>query len=74
MVNLDGARYGIYSGDINQDGNINSSDKSSLQSVLSTFQVGVYNVNDITGDGFVDEDDYRIIENNIPLSISVSHP
>ena len=74
MHNLGGGVYGIYSGDVNKDGTINASDKASIQASLSLFKVGVYNVNDINGDGFVDEDDYRIIENNIPLSISVSRP
>ena len=30
--------------------------------------------NDVTGDGFVDEDDYRIIQNSVPIGISVQSP
>ena len=74
LANLDGAHYAIYSGDVNGDGTINLSDKYTLQSALSSFLIGSYNINDITGDGFVDEDDLRILQNNIPLSISVQHP
>ena len=74
MVQLANGVYGIYSGDVNRDGAITSSDKTSVQSVLSSFKIGVYNVNDITGDGLVDEKDYRILQNNISLGITVSHP
>ena len=74
MANLGGGVYGIYSGDINRDGSINGSDKFFLQSALSSFIVGAYNINDVTGDGFVDEDDYRILENNTSLNVSVLHP
>ena len=74
MVNLGSGVYGIYSGDINQDNTINSADKYVLQAALPGFSIGTYNINDVTGDGFVDEDDLRIIENNIPLNISVQQP
>lgn len=30
--------------------------------------------NEIAGDGFVDYDDYRILENNVPLGISTRIP
>ena len=53
---------------------IDASDKSLLQSTLSSLLIGVYNVNDLNGDGFVDEDDYRILQNNIPLNISIQRP
>ncbi len=74
LVLLESGIYGIYSGDVNRDGAINYADKLQLQSVLSNFTVGTLNVNDITGDGFVDEEDYRIMELNIPLGLTVSHP
>lgn len=41
-----------------------------MQVVLSTFKVGECNINDITGDGFVDENDYGIFQSNIPLGIT----
>ena len=66
--------YGIYSGDVNKDGSVDASDKSAVKGALPSFRIGVYHVNDITGGGIVDEDDYRIISNNVPLGITVQHP
>lgn len=80
MANMGGV-YCIYSGDVTngttvgiQDGNINTSDKKAVQDTLPSFQIGVYDVRDITGDGFVDEDDYRIMQNNVQLGVSVQRP
>jgi hypothetical protein len=53
---------------------MNGSDKSSLQNLLSTFQIGIYDAKDITGDGFVDEDEFRLLQGNVPLNISGQHP
>lgn len=72
--NLGGGVFGIYNGDVNHDGIIDINDKYAVQSQLRLFKIGVYSPNDATGDGFVDEDDFRVVENNIRLSITVSHP
>lgn len=53
---------------------MNGTIKYSIQNELSAFINGSYNVNDINGDGIVDEDDFRIIQNNVPLNISVQNP
>lgn len=74
QVNLGGGVFGIYSGDINQNESISNADKILLQGVLSDFPIGVYSIYDITGDGFVDEDDLRIMQNNVPLGINKSAP
>jgi len=74
LVNLEGNVYGIYSGDVNRDGALDSSDKLSVQIAVPSFTKGMYDTNDVTGDGFVDESDYRVLENNAPLGVTVSHP
>lgn len=74
VANLGGGVYGIYSGDIDANGYINASDRKSLQDSLPSFNVGVYDLRDVTGDGFVDEDDYRMIQNNAPLGVSMQRP
>jgi hypothetical protein len=74
QADLKDGNFAIYSGDINQDGYINASDKALLQAEIPLFHFGIPYLNDVTGDGFVDEDDYRILQNNTPLNISVQHP
>ncbi|MBL0103694.1 MAG: proprotein convertase P-domain-containing protein [Bacteroidetes bacterium] len=68
---LGGGAYGIYSGDVDQNGTIDSADHQLLESGTSLFLSG-YTPADITGDGQVESADYSLIENN--LQISVLHP
>jgi len=74
MVSLGDGRYAIYSGDVNQDGSINSTDYYSIEAALSSFIIGSYNVNDVNGDGRVDEGDYRIVKNYATMSVTKQRP
>jgi hypothetical protein len=74
MAALGGGKYAIYSGDVDQDGDIDTDDKNAIQNALPSFIRGSYNVLDINGDGSVDAGDSRIIKNNIPLTIMLQRP
>lgn len=65
--------YAIYCGDIDQDGTIDFSDYSTLDthSVLGTTG---YHKADLNGDGTVDFSDYPMIDNNNNAGIAVSKP
>ncbi len=70
---LDGARFAIYSGDVNKDGTIDASDLSLIDNDAFGFISG-YVLTDINGDGFVDGSDYSIAENNAVNFVSVVRP
>jgi hypothetical protein len=55
--------YGIYSGDVDQDGDIDSLDQSQLTSAAVNFLTG-YTVWDITGDDVIESADFSLVENN----------
>ena len=74
MIGLGDGKYGIYSGDITRDGSIDGSDKSSLKGTLPLFKIGSYDVHDINGDGIVDQSDYRLMQNNVPIGVSIQRP
>ena len=65
--------YGIYSGDVNQNGSINTADLSAAQTGASAFERG-YNSNDCNGDGATDLTDLQIIENNGTMLIIYARP
>jgi hypothetical protein len=56
-------KYGIYSGDVDQDGDIDSLDQSQVSSAAVSFLTG-YNVWDITGDNVTEAADLSMLENN----------
>jgi len=74
MADLGDGRFAIYSGDLNQDNTIDTTDRSLLSAELPLMHIGDYYLNDVTGDGIVDEDDYRILKNNSSMTVSVAHP
>lgn len=74
LVSIGNGSFGIYNGDVNGDDNISAADLQLITGVLPQFKVGVYSIYDLTGDGFVDEDDYRIMQNNQSLNITVKRP
>ncbi|MBK9227381.1 MAG: FG-GAP repeat protein [Ignavibacteria bacterium] len=55
--------YGIYSGDVNNDGAIDATDASLIDNDAMNFVTG-YTLTDVTGDYFVDAVDYLIADNN----------
>ncbi len=73
LIALPGGGYGIYSGDVTQDGVINSSDLAVVNAVSAAFVSGYQN-SDINGDGTVDSADMTIIDNNTAAGITASTP
>ncbi len=63
QVSASPLRYAIYSGDVNQDGNIDLSDLTSVYNDAGSFVSG-YIVTDVTGDGNVDLNDVTLVYNN----------
>ena len=72
-VELEQGVFGIWSGDINQDGIINDSDFQLIQNGVIGFGLGYISI-DITGDGVVESADYSLIENNVNQLPAVQHP
>lgn len=66
-------KYGIYSGDVNQDGIIDISDISSIENDAVNFITG-YAVTDLDGDKFVDISDISIADNHAFNFISLIRP
>lgn len=56
-------QYVIYSGDVNQDGTIDTGDMTPVDNAASNFQTG-YVTTDVNGDGVVDTGDMTIVDNN----------
>ncbi len=73
MVSLGGGVYGIRSGDVNQDGFINFTDITTLQSAALLFSNG-YVAGDLTGDRVIESTDYSLLENNVAVGYSVLRP
>ncbi len=66
-------KYGIFSGDVNQDGTIDASDVSEVDNDANTGLSG-YVKTDVTGDDFVDAGDVSIVDNNAFNSVSTVTP
>jgi hypothetical protein len=77
MVNVAAAGtipiYAIWSGDLNQDGVIESSDYLQMENDILTILFG-YQISDLTGDGIVESLDYLMMENNLLKVIFTSKP
>jgi hypothetical protein len=73
MVQVAGGKFALWSGDVNQDGAIESSDFAQLENDILSILFG-YHVTDLTGDGVVESDDYELMENNILRVIFVARP
>ena len=65
--------FGIYSGDVNQDGIIDAADLSDVENDASNSLSG-YVPTDLTGDDFVDAGDLSIVENNAAASVNAITP
>ncbi|MBK6774260.1 MAG: hypothetical protein IPG78_19395 [Ignavibacteria bacterium] len=66
-------KYGIFSGDVNQDGTIDASDVSETDNDAYSSASG-YVRTDVTGDDFVDAGDVSIVDNNAFNSVSAVTP
>ncbi|MBX7041687.1 MAG: hypothetical protein K1X85_02190 [Ignavibacteria bacterium] len=75
MIQLDVSplRFGIYSGDVNQDETVDGTDMSAIYNDAANFLSG-YVVTDLTGDEFVDGSDFAIADNNAGTFVSVVRP
>lgn len=65
--------FGIYSGDVNQDGTVDLSDLALIDNNAANFASG-YLLTDLTGDDFTDLADYALADNNAANFVSAIHP
>jgi hypothetical protein len=70
---LNGTRWCIYSGDVDQDGVIDASDISKVDNDASA-SVSGYNSTDLDGDYLTDSNDLSILDNNLQFSKIVVKP
>lgn len=68
-----GNKWCIFSGDVNQDGSINSADLVSIGNESSNYPSG-YLSRDLNGDNFVDLSDILICDNNVFKAVSLISP
>ncbi len=73
QVQVESGIWAIYSGDINQDENVDLLDASILENDINQFQFG-YFVTDLNGDGNVDLLDVPEMELNINAFVFSNHP
>jgi hypothetical protein len=73
QVEVEPGVFAIYTGDINQDGNIDIFDSPLLDTDIASFSFG-YLVTDLNGDGNVDIFDSPILDENISKFIYAVTP
>jgi hypothetical protein len=73
LAELETGIFGMYSGDINQDGFIDGNDFIDVDNDNTNFASG-YLTTDVNGDAFVDGNDFVVIDNNNTLFIGVANP
>ncbi len=73
MKEIGPAIWGLYTGELNADGNIDLLDNIDLEYGIFNFDYG-YMATDLNGDGNVDLLDAPIIENNINNFVFSNHP
>ena len=73
MKYLSTGKYGLYTGDVNQDGSINNNDEQKVEISSKNIVLG-YSNEDLNGDGVVDIYDLQIIENNKNLFLNKARP
>lgn len=73
QVDFSPVRFGIYSGDVNQDGIVDASDISLVDNDALNALSG-YEPSDLNGDDFVDASDLEIVDNNAFNAVSVISP
>jgi len=75
MIQVDASpiRFGIFSGDVTQDGIVDGSDAAIIDNDAFNFVTG-YVPSDLTGDGIVDGSDGAIADNNAFNFVSVIRP
>jgi hypothetical protein len=73
QADMGNGKYAIWSGDLNQDGAIESTDFFLMENDILSILFG-YHVSDINGDGEVESADYYLMENNILRTIFLQRP
>ena len=73
QVDASPLRFGMYGGDVNQDGVVDAGDLSAVDNDAAESLSG-YVSTDVNGDDFVDAGDVSIVDNNAALSVSVIAP
>jgi len=73
LIEMEPGQFAIYSGDLNQDGIIESEDYLMMENDLIAVLFG-YHLSDLTGDGAVESEDYLLLENNLPRVIFSQKP
>ncbi len=74
MVLLANGQYGMYSGDVNQDGYVDSFDYGVFDTDAQNNITGTYVATDLNGDGYVDSFDYGLMDTNTQNNVTVSIP
>ncbi|MBK7031172.1 MAG: hypothetical protein IPH45_19085 [Bacteroidales bacterium] len=72
-LKLVSGKYLVYTGDVNQDGIVDSGDMINIDNDASTFATG-YIATDANGDGLIDSGDMIMIDNNAGTFISAITP
>ena len=65
--------YVIYSGDVNQDGFIDTADMTPVDNDATNYAAG-YLATDVNGDGVIDTADMTIVDNNAALYVGAATP
>jgi hypothetical protein len=73
MIHMGGGVYAIWSGDLNQDGMIESSDYLKMENDIVQILFGYYD-SDLTGDGVVESSDYLMMDANVLTIIFGAKP
>ena len=73
MIEMEPGVWALFSGDLNDDGNVDNSDYTSWETDSNSFLFGNF-ATDLNGDGNVDNSDYTIWEANSNSFIFASHP
>jgi uncharacterized protein (TIGR02145 family) len=69
-----GSKWCIYSGDVNQDGYVDSGDLLPIDNDYTNYLYGLGLVTDVNGDGYVDSGDLLIVDNNYTNYIYATKP
>jgi hypothetical protein len=73
QANMGDGKFAFWSGDVNQDGVIESMDYTIMENDVLSILFG-YHSTDINGDGIVESSDYYLMENNIIQLIFAQKP
>ena len=73
LADLGSGVYGLNSGDVNQDGEINNLDYNQVEREIQLFTTG-YVPTDLDGNWILESSDFSFIENKAQLFLFTLHP